>query len=458
MSQQPDGQKKGQDGKAKSLEEVFVLERSFPSLDAIFSPLRPVHVTAASTLVALDTNILLLPYQVMKQDLAAIAKVLNGLAAEERIFVPARAIREFARLRETKFAEMVSRLNAVKSRYNDIDPVPNLFKSVPGFEELEGQHRDARQSRKLYLETLGKMVETVKSWRQDDPVTKLYRSVFLKERIIDSEEADEAKILESWRLRVKTRTPPGYKDAPKDDEGIGDYLIWLSLLHLGKQHKKDLLFVTGDGKPDWAVRDDKKVLYTRPELISEYAEASDGAVLRVCNMEDFLREMDVDPAIVADVAHAESVNLGEIAEVHNVTAGALSVDSSHQSLTEIPISFDYSKNDGLFVVGEGVMQFVLRFSKASDTSIYLYKDGTNLQRIARLKGVGPDKIVDMRTHDSSSRSYTIMIGEYFYAENTHGNQLIGKVTGISDDTRGATQDNLTALCTLYGSNVTLLTL
>ena len=42
--------------------------------------------------------------------------------------------------------------------------------------------------------------------------------------------------------------PPGYKDGRKEDEGIGDFLIWKSLLKFGEEKKLDLAFVTGEEK------------------------------------------------------------------------------------------------------------------------------------------------------------------------------------------------------------------
>ena len=51
--------------------------------------------------------------------------------------------------------------------------------------------------------------------------------------------------------RYRDKVPPGYKDASKDDGGIGDFLIWKTLLQLGSKEKKDFVFVTGEQKPDW---------------------------------------------------------------------------------------------------------------------------------------------------------------------------------------------------------------
>jgi hypothetical protein len=59
-------------------------------------------------------------------------------------------------------------------------------------------------------------------------------------------------------------------------------------------------------------------------------------------------------------------------------------DSAPHIPSDRTIKFDYSTNNGKIAVFDGKNNFVLRFSKASNTSIYLYKDGTNLTRIVRV--------------------------------------------------------------------------
>jgi len=100
--------------------------------------------------------------------------------------------------------------------------------------------------------------------------------------------------------------------------------------------------------------------------------------------------------------------------------------------------FYYSTNDGKVTVADN---FTLRFSKASDTSIHFYRDGTNLTHIARVKQ-GADQIVGLDQLDATSRSYTLQLGDRFVARNNEGQLLLGQITGIKDDTRGAKNDEV----------------
>jgi hypothetical protein len=99
-------------------------------------------------------------------------------------------------------------------------------------------------------------------------------------------------------------------------------------------------------------------------------------------------------------------------------------------------TFDYSTNDGKITVSAGGHAFVLRFSKGDNTSIYLYKDGTNLVRIARVKSS------QQTDYDTSSRVYAIKLGEAFLAENTEGAILAGRIIDLKDDSRGDDHDEV----------------
>ena len=81
--------------------------------------------------------------------------------------------------------------------------------------------------------------------------------------------------------------PPGYKDAGKEDSGIGDLLIWHTILELGKVHKKSVIFVSGDEKPDWFKQSQNVALHLRalfiriePFLLEEEGSSHNGQTSR----------------------------------------------------------------------------------------------------------------------------------------------------------------------------------
>src|SRR5262249_48178151 len=76
-------------------------------------------------------------------------------------------------------------------------------------------------------------------------------------------------IAKELEYRIVHKIPPGYKDASKDDRGVGDLLIWMTILEIGAERQKPLLFVTGEEKADWQHRSDNRgVLPTPRERIA----------------------------------------------------------------------------------------------------------------------------------------------------------------------------------------------
>lgn len=112
-------------------------------------------------------------------------------------------------------------------------------------------------------------------------------------------------------------------------------------------------------------------------------------------------------------------------------------------------TFDYSNNNGEFTIGYDKNTFVTKWSKASNTSIYAYKDGTGIIAIARIKA--PAELQDALNYpcDFSSRCRTPQIGDIIIWKNEHGNYAGTKIISIKDDTRGADHDELTCEYIIY---------
>lgn len=113
-------------------------------------------------------------------------------------------------------------------------------------------------------------------------------------------------------------------------------------------------------------------------------------------------------------------------------------------------TFDYSNNDGKYVIGTGEYEFITRWSKASDRSIHAYKDSLGAKgAIARVKKpIGWPILID-DSIDFSSRVRTPEIDDVIIWKNSHGKYAATRVLGIKDDTRGADHDELTCEYTIY---------
>lgn len=285
---------------------VFLLEDLYPDATALFSAAVVPSADNAATLVAFDTNALLLPYNIGSQDLSALAKVLGELAKADRLFVPGRVAREFIKHRDRKLADM---LKALKDKASQMrlpeQKLSPLLDGVEGYDDVAAAAERVAAAWKEYKKAQDNILSRMREWRGNDPVSLVYNQVLGNGRIVEID-IDRDTLIKEWDTRRSNRTSPGYKDSGKDDTGIGDFLIWKTLLQLGRTYKKDLIFITGDDKADWFVRSDSERVYPRPELVDEYRRASGGRNLRLSTLGELLEEMKAPPEVVSEVKTAES--------------------------------------------------------------------------------------------------------------------------------------------------------
>lgn len=106
-------------------------------------------------------------------------------------------------------------------------------------------------------------------------------------------------------------------------------------------------------------------------------------------------------------------------------------------------SFDYSNNNGRFVIGTGRASFETRWSKASNRSIHAYSDGATIDAIALAKGAqNISDIADAASYDFSSRARSPDIGQVVIWRNNNGLYAATQVVAVKDDSRGDEVDEL----------------
>ena len=424
-----------------SEDDLFLLDMLYPEAQHVFKATSALNPSSDNVMVALDTNALLLPYILGKGDLSELESVYLKIAEAKRLFLPGRVAREFIKNRDRKLADMVQAIDDRISKMSSWDArISSLL--LGGFAEGEALAKagdDLGQATKAYLERLRSLSTHMKSWRGNDPVTALYARLFDGGQTAEPNQTPD-QITQYLYYGLRNKIPPGYKDAGKDDCGIGDVVIWLSLLHLGETQKKDLIFVTGEEKADWFVRSGSRPLYPRPELVDAYRRASNGRSLRLSSLHELLKDMSAPAKLVSEVEDAERT-ANDAAQAASSNMIRASARSRHTTLQAGQVHFDYSTNDGMYRINKDGYGFDLQFSKGSNVSIHLYKRG-NARRIARVKNVQIGVPASIDQYETSSSSYAIGVNEGFIIENEAGALLAGRIIGILDDTRGSSRDEI----------------
>lgn len=104
--------------------------------------------------------------------------------------------------------------------------------------------------------------------------------------------------------------------------------------------------------------------------------------------------------------------------------------------------FDYSNNNGIYVIGQQGRVFQTKWSKASDTSIHAYSDSADIDSIALIKDVKDLSSLNLIEADFSSRCRTAHIGDAVVWKNINGYYAVTKIVSIKDDSRMDTRDEL----------------
>lgn len=294
--------------KEKSLEEYnrLIANTIYPEIKLIFNnKYRPLSEIANNCLVVLDTNTLLLPYKTGKQSLEEIRATYKKLVDEKRLIIPGQVAREFAKNRPTKLGEIYQKLLDKKSKLSSIqDGKYPLFEGLKEYQELINLEREVDKLINQYKEKLDNIVEYIRSLNWNDPISLVYKELFIDECLIEVETSKE-DILKEFDMRSFHDIPPGYKDSSKEDGGIGDFLIWKTILQAGKKLGKDVIFVSSDVKADWWYSHWKQNLYPRYELIYEFLNYSGGKSIHIIQLSSLLDLYKASKDVVKEIENEE---------------------------------------------------------------------------------------------------------------------------------------------------------
>lgn len=113
------------------------------------------------------------------------------------------------------------------------------------------------------------------------------------------------------------------------------------------------------------------------------------------------------------------------------------------------VTFDYSNNNGRYVLGAGDMAFETAWSRGGNTSIHAYTDPPSIRSVAlALNAKEITDIADASSYDTSSRVRTSHLGEIVVWQNTAGYYLATKVEKLQSRGHGCPSDEITFTYTI----------
>ena len=323
-----------------------------------------------NAIVALDTNVLLLPYKGSPASLVGITELYAQFAQEGRLVVPAQVIREFLHHRGSHLAGVVQELLDLKSRQIPNAPKHPFLAVLEHSKAIDTAFSQLRESWNTIQSTIDSLTREVAAWNWDDPVSQAYQSIFDKTVVVDHSVPDD-EFADELKRRKKLRLPPGYKDTSESTPGGGDLAIWMTLLDVGKKRKQHLLFVTGDGKSDWWYRANNQPIYPRFELIEEYRRISGGLTLNMLSLAKLTEVFGADDSLVTSVREVQAIGSGDgfavvieatrlWAEEHFSIAQVSTITDSIEGGPQITVTFDDNSQTFIFIVTGNTILGVLK--------------------------------------------------------------------------------------------------
>jgi hypothetical protein len=305
--------------------DVFIINKIYPKASTVFSTeVKSVDSLSAECLFVLDTNALLIPYTTSSKSIEEIKKVYNKLIMQNRLYIPGQVAREFAKNRPEKikelFSQIVKKLNIQSITSTQYPLLANLREYI----ELVEQESKINNLLKEYRSKVQMVMSEIKAWAWNDPVSKIYQEAF-DEQIVYDPTLDEESVKKELKTRFLHKIPPGYKDQNKSDDGIGDLLIWLTIIELSKEKNKDIIFVSGDEKSDWFYRSENQSLYPRFELTIEFKEKCENHDFNIMRFSEFLEKFGVVEDVVVEVESKENL-LSFLSDKTNKDFKAIAID------------------------------------------------------------------------------------------------------------------------------------
>ncbi len=284
----------------------FVLMDALPDASSIFNrSYRSVDEIKGDCLVALDTNVLLAPYKLGASSFGKITEIYGKLAGDDRLVIPSHVAREYARQRTVELSNLVKALRDQSSRSSSpiqakipfLEEDDNYKAAKVASDETE---KKISQSRKL----LDKVINGLSDPINGDPVLSKYSEIFSK-CLHDIEIPDRDIFEQNCEYRFSNNIPPGYHDASKTNNAIGDVIIWKTIIEAANEKKSDVIFVTGDEKSDWWVRHDKSPFQPRYELIDEFARETGGKTIHLVPLHRLVELFEGGAAAVKETEQVE---------------------------------------------------------------------------------------------------------------------------------------------------------
>lgn len=359
-------------------DQIFLHHTIYPNASDVFNvAIEPIEDIIDDCLFVIDTNVLLLPYTTSSSGFDEIKKAYSKIISNNQLLIPAQVAREFAKNRPERIKTLFQQLSRIREKIQK--PTTGqypLLESLAEYKEAVNLERDIQKVQSEYLKKIESILNQIKNWRWNDPVSSVYRELF-KSEFVKELDLDENRIIEELERRNKYNIPPGFNDKSKDDFGVGDLIIWLTILKIAKEQDRNVVFISGDEKNDWFYRSENQSLYPRFELITEFKNNTNQKSFHIIKLSQFLSIVGAKEEAVKEVEIRE---INESSDYQDIRA--FSINSEKSILRWLQET--EGKND--ILSNRGFPDFIIKDSdKTEGIDVLSIRDAKSVMMLSRLK-------------------------------------------------------------------------
>ena len=294
-------------------ENELYLNEIFPDLNFLKMSYLPYEKIKDNCIFVLDTNALLAPYRASSKSFDDIKAIFKRLKQAKRLKIPFRVLQEYARNRGNCLKDQYSHFDKMSSSNGpgimdlDLQIIP-LLQTNEHFKNLHKITTDIADLLKKRSQEIAAILEDIKKLYWDDPIFQFYKEFIDDDLVVALTEEEMKDIRKDMKHRYECEIPPGFADKNKADGGIGDLIIWRSILSLGTTN--NVVFVSNDrSKNDWfyVSEVDKKKAPVAPrfELLVEFSGQCKNSNLDFMDFTTFLETQEAK----SETIHELSIDL-----------------------------------------------------------------------------------------------------------------------------------------------------
>ena len=287
-------------------------------------------------IIALDANVILDLYRYSDSTRAALLNVLELL--KERVWISHQVAKEY-------FSNRLKVIGDQAKLYDSA--ISELGKLKAGFENQKQHPFIGVEALQGFVESFDRVVEELKVNKgmhdgriyEDDIKDKL--GELFEGRVGTGYEAERLEsLILAGAVRYQHKVPPGFKDASKGSEDgslsdrcapYGDYIGWVQLMEKSKASGVGVIYVTGDNKEDWWLKQSGKTVGPLPALVEEFISETNNSFYmyqpdRFLEFANSFLHQEASPEAVEEIRETRSEDLISLSKTKGLANNVLRQD------------------------------------------------------------------------------------------------------------------------------------